>query len=185
MLSEYLTQTGSNNLLNFGNEFLNIIGDGDRVNLEIALTDAGVEPTLKEFLLKCFTSQKEFDAHGIKMALASLELPFPSSCCEELEKLKNIPDARIRAFIVDMTSFMQHAFREYRGASSFGSFHDWTITTIIPEVESDISKFVHYNPRTVSLLSLCYPESKFEIEAKHLDIEFDLEGIDDLSKLYH
>ena len=184
MLSEFLIQTGVKDLLNFGNDFLNIIGDGTRYDLKKELTKANVNPTLSEFILKCFDTQKDFDAYAIKSYLSSIELPFPSSCDEELEKLKRIPDARIKAFILDITSFMQHAFNEHKNA--FGSLHDWTIATIIPEAEEDITRFTHYNPRTISLLSLCYPESKFIIEAKHLDIEFDLsEPISDISTLYH
>lgn len=184
MLKDFLELSGATNLLNFANDFLDNF-EGEHVpDLEQALKAANVNEKLAEFIL----ATRNTGAYETKLALSSLDLPFPSTCEEELNKLRTIKDVTVSRFIIDITSFMQHAFNNYK--NGFGSIVDWTVVTCLKEAEDDVSKFTHYNPRTLSLLSLCYPSPYFVIEAKHLDVEYtaeeyDEEGIVDLTDLYH
>ena len=184
MLKDFLELSGATNLLNFANDFIDSF-EGEHVpDLEQALKAANVNEKLAEFIL----ATRNAGAYETKLALSSLDLPFPSTCEEELNKLRTIKDATVSRFIIDITSFMQHAFNNYK--NGFGSIVDWTVVTCLKEAEDDVSKFTHYNPRTLSLLSLCYPSPYFVIEAKHLDVEYtaeeyDEEHIVDLTDLYH
>ena len=183
MLREYLTETGTTNLLNLCCEFLNGL-DGNHVdNLEVALKEAGVNESLAQFIIRAKSFNNDFDAYAIRTYLSEIELPLPSDSQTELKKLLTIDDVYVKAFVVDATNLLQNAFNEYKTA--FGTFRDWTIAFVLPEVVKNTQKYTHYNPRTFSLLSLCYPNENYTIKIHHLGVEFDFVKNDSLNDLYN
>lgn len=180
MLKEHLFHTGTATLSDFCNEFLNQLQGVNSDDLASELCAHGVNEKLAAFIVR----EKQLhpnNAHGVKLDIACSELPFPSSSKEELEKLKTIDDPFVKMFIVDCTSVLQHAFDEFKVLPIRKPlFNDFVVSVIMPEVEKNIDDYTHYNSRTFSLLSLCYPNEDFDIKAEHLDVEVidDGESID-------
>ena len=127
MLEDFLELTGPSTLLNFGNDFLDNLSESLVPDLEKSLKEANVNEKLAEFIL----ATRKLGAYETKMMLLNVDLPFPSTYDAELEKLKTINDYVVKRFILDMTSFMQHAFNTYKDA--FGTFMDWSTATCLKE----------------------------------------------------